>query len=108
METGAGNGTRDDGLVCTGVNLQKRVGEGRVFAKFCQVKLQKSAGNFAIMSTRLCELGKELWNELDKNFCKFFVKVHIDSFAPIFALHRLPDQHPSQLPIVYLWCHGCA
>jgi hypothetical protein len=48
-------------------NLQKSAGEGGVIAKIGGVKLQKSAGIFAIMSVTLSGFGKELWNELGKS-----------------------------------------
>jgi len=47
--------------VCKEVaNLQKSAGEGGVIAKIGGVKLQKSAGIFAIMSVTLSGFGKEL------------------------------------------------
>ena len=82
--------------------LQKSAGEGGEIAKIGGVKLQKSAGNFAIMSARLRKFGKAFWNALGKAFWKFFVKVRLDTFASIFALYRLPDQHPPKFPTVNL------
>ena len=49
-----------------GANLQKSAGEGGAIAKIGGVKLQKSAGIFAIMSATLSGFGKELWNALGK------------------------------------------
>jgi len=49
-------------------NLRKTAGEGGVIAKIGGVKLQKSAGNFAIMSARLRKFGKAFWSALGKAF----------------------------------------
>jgi hypothetical protein len=48
-------------------NLQKSAGEGGVIAKIGGVKLQKSAGIFAIMSETLLGFGKKFWNALGKS-----------------------------------------
>jgi hypothetical protein len=48
-------------------NLQKSAGAGGTIAKIGGVKLQKSAGIFAIMSKTLSGFGKELWNALGKS-----------------------------------------
>jgi hypothetical protein len=50
-----------------GGNLQKSAGEGGVIAKIGGVKLQKSAGIFAIMSETLLGFGKKFWNALGKS-----------------------------------------
>jgi hypothetical protein len=50
-----------------GANLQKSAGAGGAIAKIGGVKLQKSAGIFAIMSATLSGFGKELWNALGKS-----------------------------------------
>jgi hypothetical protein len=47
-------------------NLQKSAGEGGVIAKIGGVKLQKTAGIFAIMSATLSGFGKKFWNALGK------------------------------------------
>jgi hypothetical protein len=49
------------------VNWQKSAGEGGVIAKIGGVKLQKSAGIFAIMSATLSGFGKKFWNALGKS-----------------------------------------
>jgi hypothetical protein len=46
--------------------LQKSAGAGGAIAKIGGVKLQKSAGIFAIMSATLSGFGKEFWNALGK------------------------------------------
>jgi hypothetical protein len=48
-------------------NLQKSAGAGGVIAKIGGVKLQKSAGIFAIMSATLSGFGKKFWNALGKS-----------------------------------------
>jgi hypothetical protein len=48
-------------------NLQKSAGAGGVIAKIGGVKLQKSAGIFAIMSATLSGFGKEFRNALGKS-----------------------------------------
>jgi hypothetical protein len=49
------------------VNWQKSAGEGGVIAKIGGVKLQKSAGIFAIMSATLSGFGKNFGNALGKS-----------------------------------------
>jgi hypothetical protein len=47
--------------------LQKSAGVGGAIAKIGGVKLQKSAGIFAIMSATLSGFGKKFWNALGKS-----------------------------------------
>jgi molecular chaperone DnaJ len=88
--------------------LQKSGEEGGVIAKMDGVKLQKWTGIFAIMSTTLNAFGKVSEIGLARVSGNFFVKVRLDTFAPISALHHLPNHHPPQLPSVHLERDGGA
>jgi hypothetical protein len=77
-----------------GANLQKSGKEGGVIAKMGGVKLQKSAGIFAIMSTTLHALCKVSEIGVARVSGNFFVKGDLDTFSPISALHHLPNHHP--------------
>jgi uncharacterized membrane-anchored protein len=76
------------------VKLQKSGEEGGVIAKMGGVKLQKSAGIFAIMSTTLHAFCKVSEIGVARVSGNFFVKGDLDTFSPIFALHHLPNHHP--------------
>jgi hypothetical protein len=91
-----------------GANLQKSGEEGGVIAKMGGVKLQKSAGIFAIMSTTLHAFGKVSEIGVARVSGNFFVKGDLDTFSPIFALHHLPHHHPPQLSPVHLKRDGGA
>jgi uncharacterized membrane-anchored protein len=74
--------------------LQKSGEEGGVIAKMGGVKLQKSAGIFAIMSITLHAFGKVSEIGVARVSENFFVKGDFDTFSPISALHHLPNHHP--------------
>jgi hypothetical protein len=88
--------------------LQKSAGEGGVIAKMGGVKLQKSAGIFAIMSTTLHAFCKVSEIGVARVSGNFFVKSDLDTFSPISALHHLPHHHPPQLSPVHLKRDGGA
>jgi tetratricopeptide (TPR) repeat protein len=89
-------------------NLQKSEEEGGVIAKMGGVKLQKSAGIFAIMSTTLHAFGKVSEIDMTRVSGNFFVKGDLDTFSSISALHHLPNHHPPQLSPVHLKRDGGA